>query len=173
GLDAHDLVALAYGGTLKGSVTVRFSENAYAANIAANGLDTAELSVLNGQIGAQMAGRVSGTIYISGRAGQLVALKTAWTMPSGGKVNAALLSLLMQYIPMSQERKRIEAIIQAGGKLKAEVFAFSLASDTPTHLSGAVTLKSREANLEVNVTHEVNIDGTWDSLGKYWNTILP
>ena len=93
---------------------------------------------------------------------------TDLTMPSGGKVSASLLAALTQYLPQSREKKRLDVLIRKGGKVALEAFSFTMKGGQAGKFSGDVRLKSREINLELNLTHEINTDGTIDSLFGYW-----
>ena len=168
----RDIRAAAYGGTITGSARVVPVGLAYSADITVAGLETAELADLNDQIASQVAGRVNGHMRLVGRGDILLTLESDWSMSNGAKVNAALLSLLTQYIPQSEERKRLDALILKGGQLPVEVLAFQLRSDTPRHLGGEIKLKSREVNLELNITNDINTDGTLTSLVDYWKAYL-
>jgi hypothetical protein len=168
----RDIRAAAYGGTITGSAHVIPEGLAYSAEITVRGIETAKLADVNEQIASQVAGRINGHIHLTGRGENLSALESDWSMSDGATVNAALLSVLMQYIPQSQEKKRLDALIQKGGQLPVEVLAFQLRSDTPTHLGGEIKLKSREVNLELNITNDINTDGTLTSLLDYWKEYL-
>ena len=41
-----------------------------------------------------------------------------------------------------------------------------------SQLSGEIGIKSREANLELNVTHEIRVDARIDSLLQAWQAVV-
>ena len=163
-----NILVSAYGGKVTGSAHVKPEGMIFTADLLADGIDTAKLADLNDQISSQVTGRANGHVRLSGRGEELVFLESDCSMLRGAKVNAALLSALAQYIPASQEKKRLDKLIKKGGQLPVEVLAFKFSSDTPQHLRGDIKLKSREVNLELNLTNDINTDGTLMSLLDYW-----
>lgn len=169
-LEFKDIHASAYGGSIIGSARFFPERQEYSADITADGIEMAKLAEVNEQVASQIAGRARGHVRLAGRGADLSSLESDWSMFDGAKVNASLLSALAQYIPQSQEKKRLEALIKKGGQLPVEVLSFQVRSDTPRHLGGEVKLKSREVNLELNLTNDINTDGTLLSLLEYWKT---
>jgi hypothetical protein len=165
--------ARAFGGEVTGRGVLDFSNGfRYEAEIAAIDLGTAELAQVNPGIAGQLGGRVSGTVRLGGRDGRMETLTTDVGMPAGGEMSARLLAALAQYIPSSREKKRLDAVIKAGGRLNVEVLSFSLKSETPRHLSGGIHIISKEVNLELNITNDIRTDGTLESLLSYWQTYV-
>jgi hypothetical protein len=171
-IEACDIHAEVYGGRMSGTAHVMLKPVTYAADLKLDGLQTAKLAEVNEQISAQMAGRISGIVRIAGDGTRPNAIETDLQMPSGGKINAALLSALTQYLPQSQERKMLEALIKNGGKLAVEVFSFTMKSHAPDKLSGLIKIASKQANMELNLTHDIKTDGTWDGLAQSWQAIF-
>jgi len=91
-------------------------------------------------------------------------------MLDGSSISAGLLSLLTQYIPQSREKKRLDALIKAGGKLPVQLLSFAVKTETPRHLKGEIHIKSKDVNLQINITNDINTDGTLISLLGYWQT---
>ena len=171
-VELWDILSEAYGGTITGMARIFLKPISYDADIKISRLQTSKLAEFNEQIGAQMAGRISGIVRVAGDVRRVTLIDADLQMPSGGKVNAALLSALTQYLPQSQERKRLDVLIKNGGKLAVETFSFTMKSNTPDHLSGLIKLASKEANIELNLTHDIQTDGTWDGLAQYWQAIF-
>ncbi|MBF0121927.1 MAG: hypothetical protein HQL21_00795 [Candidatus Omnitrophica bacterium] len=171
-VELSDVRSEAYGGTITGMAHMIIKSLSYAVDINFDRLQTSRLAEFNEQISAQMAGRISGIVHVTGNALRPTLIDADLKMPSGGKVNAALLSALTQYLPKSQERARLDVLIKNGGKLAVEVFSFTIKSNTPDHLSGLIKLASKDANIELNLTHDILTDGTWDGLVQYWQTIF-
>lgn len=164
--------AEAYGGIISGAGDLVFRPVGYSVNMKIADLKTARLAEFHDQIGAQIAGRISGTVQVFGDFQRPTLINADFFMPSGGKVNAALLSALIQYLPQSPEKKRLGQLIRIGGKLAVEVFSFTIKSNAPDRLAGKVTVASKEANIELNLTHDIHTDGTWDGLAEYWRVLF-
>ena len=161
------------GGNVTGKVIVHSGEKMqYAAEFAVEDFDVAQLVDVNAQIAAQLDGRVTGSVAWQGGDGTLDALDTDLGMPAGGKMSASLLAALTQYLPQSREKKRLELLIKKGGKLPMELFALTMKSVQARKLTGEIRLRSREINLELNLTQEINTDGTLASLWAYWQRFI-
>lgn len=168
-----NLTAAVYGGELSGSATVKFGPPAgYDAVLALQSVDCGELEQALGGVFRELGGKLSGSLRMAGCGRQIDRFDTAWNMPGGGAVSAALLSTITQYIPDSEQKKRLDFLIRTGAKLPVESFIFTLKNDSPDRLSGIVGLKSREANLELNVTHEIRVDTRIDSLIQAWQAMF-
>ncbi len=168
-----NLTAAVYGGTLSGHVQSVFGPPVvYDATLALQSVDCNELEQALGGVFRELGGRLSGRLHIAGTGELVDEFDTSWNMPSGGAVSAALLSSVTQYIPDSAQKKRIDFLIRSGGKLAVESFLFTLKNDSPERLSGVIGIKSREANLELNVTHEIRVDTRIDSLLQAWQAVF-
>lgn len=164
-IDFANLRADLYGGSVSGTVNVVFGKTAYSADIAAYGIEMAQLAEVSGTLAREIKGSAGGHIRVAGRGNLLDSMETDWTMAKGAEIDAALLSALLQYIPkQSRERKHLDTLIKNGGLLPVEVLKLNLRSNNPRHLGGEITLKSRKVNLELNVTTDINTDGRLSSL---------
>ncbi len=169
----RDLTAAAYGGLISG--TVRASLGApvsYEADVSVNNVDPGVIAAALGGVFNDLLGGLSGKFHITGRGTLVDGLDTGWSMPAGGKISASLLAVVMSYIPATTQKARVEKIIARNGKIAVEVFGFTIRNDRPGHFSGEIGIRSREANLELNVTHDVNVDGRLDELLKAWKTVF-
>lgn len=166
-----NLSAAVYGGQLSGSAVFSAPEN-FDVNLALHEVDCGELERALGGVFRELGGKLSGRLHIAGAGQRVDVFDTAWNMPSGGAVSAALLSSVIQYIPDSTQKKRLDFLVRSGGKLAVESFLFTLKNDTPERLSGQIGIKSREANLELNVTHEIRVDARIDSLLQAWQAVF-
>lgn len=168
-----NLTAKVYGGTLSGNGYAGLAPpSAYDFALDFKSIDCAELEQTLGGFFRELGGKLSGRLHVSGAGRRVDVFDTAWDMPSGGAVGAELLSSLTDYLPDSAQKKRIDFLIRSGGKLAVESFRFMLKNDSPQQLSGLLGIKSREANLELNVTHEIRVDTRIDSLWQAWQTAL-
>lgn len=168
-----NLTAAVYGGELSGSATAAFGVPAgYDAALALQSVDCNELEQALGGVFRELGGKLSGSLRIAGRGRQIDLFDTAWNMPGGGAVSAELLSSITRYIPDSAQKKRLDFLIRTGAKLPVESFVFTLKNDAPDRLSGIIGLKSREANLELNVTHDIRVDARIDSLLQAWQAVF-
>ncbi len=170
GVEMRALQFKAYDGRLTGKVMVRTRGDSgvtYAGEIFAEGFNVARLDEINPSMAAQLDGVVTGTVSVEGDVKTLRVLDASLMMPAGGNINAALLAALTQYLPASREKERLDALINTGGKLGMELFSFTVKGGDHGKFSGELHLRSRAINLELNLTHEVNTDGTIASLLAY------
>jgi hypothetical protein len=174
GVEMRALKFKAYDGNLTGKVMVqtRGTPITYNGEIFMEGFNVAGLGDVNPAISQQLDGVVTGTVSVEGDPVSLRTLDASLTMPSGGNISAALLAALTQYLPASREKKRLDALISAGGKLGMELFSFTLKGGKAGAFAGELHLRSREINLELNLTHEINTDGTIASLLAYWQKFV-
>lgn len=166
-----NLTAAVYGGKLSGTAVFTIPES-YDIDLALQEVDSGELERAMGGVFRELGGKLSGQLHVAGSGRRIDLFDTSWNMPAGGAVSAELLSSITRYIPDSVQRKRIDFLIRSGGKLAVESFLFTLKNDSPEQLSGVIGLKSREANLELNVTHEVRVDARIDSLLQAWQAVF-
>ncbi|MEI6437494.1 MAG: hypothetical protein WCO69_01940 [Candidatus Omnitrophota bacterium] len=172
-LSLRQLQADVYGGKTAGKAMVAFGRvPRYEVSAVVEKADIGQLDRVLGGVFHELGGTLSGRVRLAGSGPQIDGLDMNWDMPSGGKVSAALLSSIATYLPASQEKKRIDSLIRSGGKLAVEVFSFTIKNDAPDHLSGEIGLKSREANLELHITHEVKVDARIDSLLQAWSAVF-
>lgn len=168
-----NLTAALYGGSLTGHAQFTFGPLVgYDAELALQSVDCGELEEALGGVFRELGGKLSGRLTLSGCGQQIDRFDTAWNMPGGGAVSAELLSAITQYIPDSAQKKRLNFLIRTGAKLPVESFVFTLKNDSPEQLSGIIGLKSREANLELNVTHEIRVDARIDALIQAWQAVF-
>jgi hypothetical protein len=168
-----NLTAAVYGGLLSGSVRTVFTVPAgYDVDLILRDVDSSELERAVGGVFRELGGKLSGRFHVAGVGQRVDLFDTSWNMPSGGAVSAELLSSITRYIPDPVQKKRLDFLIRSGGKLAVESFLFTLKNDTPDQLSGEIGVKSREANLELNVTHEIRVDARIDSLLKAWRAVF-
>jgi hypothetical protein len=166
-----NLAAAVYGGKLSGAAIFTIPES-YDVELTLKEVDSGELERAMGGVFRELGGKLSGQLHVAGAGQRIDLFDTSWNMPSGGAVSAELLSSITRYIPDSVQKKRIDFLIRSGGKLAIESFLFTLKNDSPEQLSGQIGLKSREANLELNVTHEIRVDARIDSLLQAWQAVF-
>jgi hypothetical protein len=166
-----NLTAAVYGGKLSGATVFTFPAG-YDVNVNLQNADVDELERAMGGVFRELGGKLSGRLHVAGVGQRVDLFDTSWNMPSGGAISAELLSSITRYIPDSVQKKRIDFLIRSGGKLAVESFLFTLKNDSPEQLSGVIGLKSREANLELNVTHEIRVDARIDSLLQAWQAVF-
>lgn len=152
-----NIQASAYGGTITGKARLVPAGLVYAADLALEGIDTSQLA---DWLSTQVVGRATGRIRISGKAETLSTLESDFSMLTGARVSASLLSVVVQVIPQLPDRKRLDALIKQGGQFPVEILKFTVRSQSPQHWGGELTLRSREVNLAINISHDINPDGT-------------
>ena len=176
GVELRAAKLAAYEGRVTGSfilpLTPSGAAGVYTIEMFMEGVDVARLAEVNPEIAAQLSGSVAGTVKLEGDARSLRHVDADLSMPSGGKMSASLLGALTQYLPQSREKKRLDVLILKGGKVALEGFVFSMKGGKDGKFSGEIRLRSHEINLELNLQHEINTDGTIDALLGYWDKFL-
>ncbi len=169
----HEGLADVYGGKLSVVGKVMFRDSLeYEAAVSLKGGDAVELERALGRDAREFSGRLSGYGKVHGLGDRIDVLDAALDMPAGGEVSAAFLSLISSYLPSSAQKKKLDALIDSGGRLAVEVFSFTIKNDAPDRLSGKIGLKSREANIELNIAHEIRVDARVDSLLRTWQLFM-
>jgi hypothetical protein len=176
GIELRTLKASAYGGRITGKIFMDTSAakaaGTYRADLFIEGLDMSRLADVNPEIAVQLNGLVTGVVKLEGDGKAVRTVDTDLAMPTGGKVSASLLAALTQYLPQSREKNRLDVLIRKGGKVALEAFSFTMKGGEAGKFAGEIRLKSREINLELNLEHEINTDGTIESLLGYWKKFL-
>jgi hypothetical protein len=176
GVELRAMKLTAYKGKITGKTFIQTAPvkqaGIYTVELLLEGLDVAQLAEVNPEIAVQLNGLVTGTVKLVGDPRSLRTVDTDLVMPLGGKMSASLLGALTQYLPQSREKQRLDLLIRKGGKIVMEAFSLTMKGGEAGKFSGDVRLKSREVNLELNLTHEINTDGTIDSLLGYWGRLL-
>lgn len=173
GVQTRAVECQAYDGRISGKAVINLAGvPAYALEFLVEGLDVARMDAVNAGLAERLSGRVKGSLKVAGDAAALRALETDFMMPAGGRISAAFLASLARYLPRSREKERLGLLVKNGGKLVMEGFSFTMKGDGKGRYSGEVHLKSREVNLELNLTHEISTDGTLVSLLTYMDRFL-
>ncbi|NTV28646.1 MAG: hypothetical protein HGA80_01015 [Candidatus Omnitrophica bacterium] len=171
GTALSDIRAEAYNGILLGDLKVAPSGTEYSADFTAEGVDTVRLAEWNEQVADKLRGLAGGRVRFAGKADTLSSLEGEFAMSAGTEVSSSLLAVLLEVLPQLPDRKRLEALIRKGGQFPVELLTMTIRSDDPRHCGGELRLRSRKANLAINLTPDINTDGTWPSLfniGKDW-----
>jgi hypothetical protein len=172
-IESPGLSADIYGGRIFGKAGIMPGGPVrYHVDFVVGDVDAGALAQVLGGALREFGGSLSGTLQVSGAGTQIDAVDAALTLPRGGEVSAALLSSIAGYLPASREKKRLDTLIRSGGKLAVEAFSFTIKNDTPDHFSGLVGLKSRAANLELNVAHDIRVDARIDALIRAWQAVF-
>jgi hypothetical protein len=170
----------AFNGSFTGGVDIFYTNPpVYSVRLSLKDMDTEELTNVSPQVVEQVSGRVVGEVNFDGAGDELADFLADLSMPSGGRVNAAFLATLTQYLPTlsnylpaSKEKQKFEALIKSGGKLAVETLSFSIKNDSSRHLAAALSLASKEANINWNLTYDIYVDGTWEDLLQSWQAIF-
>lgn len=169
-MEMRDIRARLYSGEVQGQARMMWADKSYTVLAEIEGVNIAQAGEWNAALPQQLSGRLSGRVALTGRGEDLQEITTDWHMLDGSGISALLLSALTQYIPQSREKKRLDVLIKAGGKLPVQLLSFAVKTETPRHLLGEIHLKSKDVNLEVNMTNDIHTDGTLKSLLGYWQT---
>lgn len=104
-------------------------------------------------------GRLSGVMLIQGTPDAIESISGSVKAKEGGEVKAVLLQPILQYVPMPEQKKQLEAIIAKGGRIPLEVAKVDLSSIENDKITMHFILKSREYNLDLNLTIQLNVEG--------------
>jgi hypothetical protein len=155
-----DIQAYSYEGQLKGIAQVYFIPLVrYVANLTFENLETIALEKLNTPFFSQIRGQVYGTIHVKGPAGGLEKIAMNVMLADGGKIQAQMLSPLLNYIPMSTQSKILQTAIEQKQLMSIDSGRLTLSNKDAEKIITGIQLKSKDLNLDVNVTVDIMIDG--------------
>ena len=164
-LNLGHIVADSYGGKVRGDVNLSLNPTAsFVTRFVFEDLDSQRMQGINEVIFSQIEGKVKGSLYVKGEGNNFDEFKADVQLAQGGKIQAALFSFLMQYIPKSRERGELERLIKIGGKVPVETGSCQIKNFTDTSVSGLCQMTSRKLNLNINVPIDINIDKRINSL---------
>jgi hypothetical protein len=111
------------------------------------------------KIEKQMKGAINGHLRIQGDSQKIDGLDAKFQAPQGMYVNAKLLSPLLQHIPQSVQREKIEVLIDQGGNIYLDDFKLDVTNEPNGMLKTVFDLKSVDYNLDVNLGVDINVEG--------------
>jgi hypothetical protein len=170
-LRLEEMKAEAYGGHIAGALGVQFASAGYTLDLALDQLSTLLMGDIDASVPQQIDGMVSGQLKVEGTAERMDALQAGLHLSSGGAVNAALLGSLLSYLPQSREKKLVERLVKAGGKLAVELFSVRIANVGYGLLAGELHLTSKAVNTALNLGYDIRTDGAWQNLLTYWQSL--
>ena len=96
---------------------------------------------------------------------QIRQLKGDLTLSPGSTVNAGLASFLLAYLPKtSSQHAALSALVAKGGLLFLDDTSFRFENLNTEALRGGLNVKSKELNLNANVTVDLNVEGGMHNL---------
>ncbi|MDP8266403.1 MAG: hypothetical protein P9M07_05595 [Candidatus Aceula meridiana] len=159
-----------YKGKITGNAHVYFVPTPhYEADIAFEGLDTAEMEDINLSFFSQVRGRIYGVIEVIGPAGGIENIDLDMRLGEDGEIQAKMLEPLLPYIPKSTQRENIKAVIKNNGRIRVNNAQMNLADQDSKTISADIRIQSEYLNLDINVTVDVIIEGGIQSLLKNLN----
>jgi len=165
-----DINGDSYKGKVTGRAHVYFVPTVhYTADVALQGLDTAEMEGVNSSLFSQVRGRIYGTIEVLGPAGGLDNIKMDIRINEDGEIQAKLLEPLLAYIPKSTQKENLEMVIKNNGRIRVDNAQMKLSNQDPETVSMDIRIQSDYLNLDVNVTVDVIIEGGMQGLLKNFN----
>lgn len=167
----EEMRAEAYGGHLEGALGFRFASAGYTLDLVLDRLNTLLMADIDASVPQQVDGMVSGHFKVEGTAERMDALQADLHLSSGGAVNAALLGSFLSYLPQSREKKMVERLVKAGGKLAVELFSVRISNVGYGLLAGELHLTSKAVNTALNLGYDIRTDGAWQSLLTYWQSL--
>jgi len=155
----ENFTADAYGGSVSGNISFVYEpEVTYHIEIDLDGIDSARLASVVALFN-DLRGLISGWAKIDGDDSEIFSLSGAFNIVEGGQVRASMLAPLLQYIPASQQKTQLNALIAADGLVPLQKARIHLDSESTEKLTTQFNLSSKEYNLDLNLTVDVNVDG--------------
>lgn len=155
------------GGILAGGLTVK--KDGFKIRMDTRGVD---LSAMGETIFGKMRGRLEGTIELQGTAKDIGVFKGHLNAPAGAEMRAAVLSLLLPYIPASAQKNSLERLIAQDSNVffdQADMNAENIRDDA---LQLHVMLASKKLNLDIDVIVDVNMEGGFkNALERFYQSI--
>ncbi len=168
-----DFAAQAYQARLEGEISLEYKPRlAYSIQMKLSDLDLVQLEQVSPVIVSQFQGKVYGTVKLKGNQEDLEFFQAEGDIEEGGRIKAALLGFVTQYIPRSQERQQLELLLKEDDMVVVELISVRLKSVTSHKISGLMKISSEQLNLDLNFPITINLDGKITSLFKYWNDFI-
>jgi hypothetical protein len=162
------------GGRIDGKILLETKEDLhYHMNLKFKDLNLDELAQVNPAVFGKVKGVMDGTIALQGTANSVSLVDGSFTATRGGKVNASLLSQIVTYIPVSQQRDRLEALIASDGLVDLDRFNVDIKSVSDKKLSLNFDLESQPLNIKPNITLDINLDAGILSLINNMKSLMP
>ena len=174
-LNVHDfnLRSNNYEGQIKGEIIIHCRPDVtFAVDMMLDGLNLKQLERFNQSIFSNLEGKLYGNIHVKGNSKALNFLQVNARIIEEGKVRASMLKFFTQYLPNTKEKAALESLVKNNGKLPFEKAVFKLKSLDEHNLSGLLEMSSKTINLNLNVPVDIKIDGTWDSLIRWWQELF-
>jgi hypothetical protein len=131
----------------------------YSIHIMLDNVNTGRLAAQAEVISQQLRGSVDGSLKIEGGSRRIVSLEAKLNAPQGAYVNPQMLQFLVNYIPQSTQKKRLDEIIASGRQVFFDKFVLEVRNESNNRLKSVFNLKSAEFNLDINpLTIDINVE---------------
>ncbi len=151
--------ANAYGGTVTGKIFVDYTPPVnYSIELNLTRIDLDSLQPADTSIYSKMSGQVSGTAKIEGGLKKIATLESDLDIPEGGKIKAAWLKPIMEYVPFDLQKKKLEALIRTDGVIPVEKARLTFQSIVPEKVAGVWNIKSANLDLDLNMDFTINFE---------------
>lgn len=148
-----------YGGNLRGNFSFVYApQPAYHINIELKEVDALLLRKAQPAF-ENIRGRISGPLVIDGNLNEITSLQGALKTVKGAEIKAFLLQPILQYVPVSKQKQQLEKVIAIDGLVPLQTAEIYLDSLERNKLSSRLKLKSKEYNLDLNISLDLNVDG--------------
>jgi hypothetical protein len=158
------------GGLLAGKLTLAKDEYTIHADVLQ--VDLSQLEEINEPVLGGMRGRLDGTLDLSADAQQIHSLKGYFAAPVGAEVRAALLKPIVAYIPASQQKDILVALITQNTNIFLDQADINLQSSQSEMITFHTHLASTKLNLNMTVTIDVNVEGGLKNLTNHISHLL-
>ncbi len=159
-LRLNDLKAQAYGGAVTGEILLDYVPRiAYSIALDLERIDLLKLQTVNPEVFSQVEGLVSGNVQVGGNEKSVTRLQSSLQMPQGGKIQAKWLGPVATYIPLGPQKSQLEGLIKVDGQVPVEKASVTLQNLTAEKATALMVINSRQLNLNINLTLDVNVEG--------------
>lgn len=166
--------AEAYEGKLSGEITVEHRPPfVYTVSLNIHKMNFGALEQTSAALFSQFEGALDGTILVKGDRNNIRTIQSGFSVPGGGKAKASLVAYLLQYIPQgTQQREVMDFLLSTDGKIAAEEITLDLKNVKPDQISGMYRITSKELNVDIHQSFDLNLDGDITSLFEMGNRIM-
>jgi len=157
-LQIFEIVADAYGGTVKGQVTVEnIFRPQYVIWIEAAGMSSEALKAINAPLFASVQGKVNGTARLVGALKELSLLAVSADIHQGGSVAPSFLATIAAWSTQEEQKQQVLSLSHQAKPLTCEKISMAFHSANNYRLSTSYGLESAVAGLRFKASRDESI----------------
>jgi len=161
----NDVEADFYNGNIQGKIVLEYDDIlVYNIFLLFEEIDLVRLRDFNSTLFSKVKGRMNGDFAMSGDVVNMRSLKAQFNISKGGYLKAVLLAPLLDYIPKSTQRRKLQQLMGTNADIPIETAKFSLESISEDRFESSVDLESQQFNLDVDLKLDINVEGGFKNL---------